>query len=93
MEERIIDGSKAIERIISDDVAMLHFSQVHPIHPVTYQYLKSAKRLCMVENNAKGQMAKLLKLNFGVDIKDLILKYNGLPFYVEEIKRAIEELI
>ncbi len=84
---------EAIERINSDDVAMLYFSQIHPIHPVTYQYLSNAKKLCMVENNATGQMAKFLKLNFGVDIKDLILKYNGLPFYVEEITKGIEELI
>ncbi len=84
---------EAIERIDSEDVAMLHFSQVYPIHPITHQYLKNAKRLCMVENNATGQMAKLLKLNFGIDIKDFILKYNGLPFYVEEVKKAIEELM
>ncbi len=84
---------ETIEQINSDDVAMLHFSQVHPIHPITQQYLKSAKRICIIENNATGQMAKLLKLNFGVDIKDLILKYNGLPFYVEEVRKAIEELM
>lgn len=84
---------EAIKVINSDDVAMLHFSQVHPIHPVTQQYLKKANKLIMVENNATGQMAKLLKLNFGIEIRNLVLKYNGLPFTVEEIIEAVGGLM
>ncbi|MCX7994811.1 MAG: 2-oxoacid:acceptor oxidoreductase subunit alpha [candidate division WOR-3 bacterium] len=84
---------EAIRLINSKNISMLHFSQVYPIHPVTYQYLKKARKLCMVENNATGQMAKLLKLTFGINIENLILKYNGLPFSVEEVANRIGNLI
>ncbi len=84
---------EALKGMDKKDVAMLHFSQVYPIHPDTERYLKKAKRIIVVENNATGQFAKLIKLSTGISIHESILKYNGLPFSVEEIKSAIERLL
>jgi len=84
---------EALESMDNDDIAMLHFSQVYPIHPDTELYLKKAKKIIVVENNATGQFAKLLKLSTGISIHKSILRYNGLPFSVEEIEYAIGGLL
>jgi 2-oxoglutarate ferredoxin oxidoreductase subunit alpha len=48
-------------------------------------FLKSAKRLLDVECNYTGQMARLIRAETGVDIKDRFLKYDGEPIYPKEI--------
>jgi len=46
-----------------------------------------------LENNATGQFAHLLQLTAGYLIEDKILKYNGLPFSVEEVITELKKLI
>lgn len=84
---------EAIERIEKKDIALLHFCQVYPLHPDTAKYLSDAKNTVIVENNATSQFGKLIKLHTGHDIKHKILKYNGLPFSVEEVQKRIEEVL
>jgi 2-oxoglutarate ferredoxin oxidoreductase subunit alpha len=80
--------------IINDrETAFLHFPQVYPLHASTASLLKAAKKLVCVENNQTGQFADLIKLETGVDIKNRILKYNGMPFSVEELVLKIKCLI
>lgn len=69
-------------------VSFLHFKQVYPLHNKTLSYLKKAKKIIVVENNATGQFAKLLKREFGVN-SESVLKYSGLPFSVEELNARI----
>ncbi|MFH1368447.1 MAG: 2-oxoacid:acceptor oxidoreductase subunit alpha [Elusimicrobiota bacterium] len=76
---------EALEKLGDASVAHLHFSQVYPVHPETSDYLKKAKKLVIVENNATSQFGKLLKLHTGIEIKNKILKYDGSPFSAEEI--------
>jgi 2-oxoglutarate/2-oxoacid ferredoxin oxidoreductase subunit alpha len=70
----------------------MHFAQVFPlpaeaILPLTRQ----AKRLVTVENNAGAQLSKLLRRETGLRVQDSILKYDGRPFYLEELMRLIQE--
>jgi 2-oxoglutarate ferredoxin oxidoreductase subunit alpha len=76
-----------------EDTSVLHYSQVYPLHPQTADYLSKAKRVVVVEGNATGQFAKLIKLHTGVDIKDRILKYSGLSFAVEEVAEALKKVL
>jgi 2-oxoglutarate/2-oxoacid ferredoxin oxidoreductase subunit alpha len=75
----------------SDKVAFLHFKQVYPLHPDTKNYLQKAEKTIIFENNATAQFAKLLKLETGFDIDKKVLKYNGMPFSVEETQKEILE--
>lgn len=45
-----------------------------------------------MENNATGQFANLLKLEYGVKISDTILKYDGDPFSVEEVVQKLKAI-
>ena len=84
---------EAVKNLGRDDTAFLHFKQVYPLPGQTSDYLKKARRIIIVENNAASQFAKLIKLHTGIEINDRILKYDGLSFYVEELTDKLKDLL
>jgi 2-oxoglutarate ferredoxin oxidoreductase subunit alpha len=80
--------AEALEKIGRSDLAHLHFSWVYPLAEETAAYLQKAKKIIVVEHNATGQFGNLLRLMTGRHMES-ILKYNGLPFSVEELVREI----
>ena len=84
---------EALDKLKRDDVAFLHFRQVHPLHPDTANYLEKAENVVIIENNATSQFGQLIKLHTGLETDRKILKYNGLPFSVEEIKENLESIL
>ncbi len=82
---------EAIAQLGRGDIAMLHFAQLWPIHPKAVEIISRAKKVICLEGNATGQFAKLLKLHKDIQVDELILKYNGLQFSVEEIIKRLGE--
>ncbi|WP_455140921.1 2-oxoacid:acceptor oxidoreductase subunit alpha [Candidatus Hodarchaeum mangrovi] len=74
-------------------VAFLHFLQVFPLPRSTLDYLKKADKIIIIENNATGQFANLIKVEFGHEIPHKILKYSGYPFSVEELLEKVLVII
>lgn len=71
-------------------VGTLHFSQVWPLNPGRIlPELEQAKTVVMVENNATGQMAALIRRETGFEIERRILRYDGLPQTAERIVREL----
>lgn len=65
---------------------LVHFTWVYPFpEDATLSQLSSATRLIDVEQNATGQLASLIREHTGVFIKEKILKFDGRPFFPEEI--------
>lgn len=85
--------AEAVRNLGRDDVALLHFKQVHPLPEKTATYLERAERTVIVEGNATGQLGRQIKLHTGIDVDKRILKYNGLSFSVEEVERELGSLI
>ena len=85
--------NEAVETLARDDVAVLHFKQVYPLHETTAGYLKKAEKTIVIESNATSQFAKLVKLCTGVEIENKILKYDGLTFSVEEVAEELKALL
>jgi 2-oxoglutarate ferredoxin oxidoreductase subunit alpha len=81
---------EALEKLEDSQTAFLYYKQVYPLHPDTENYLTKAKKTVVIENNATGQFAKLIKMETGIQIDKSILKYNGLPFSVEEIIKGLK---
>ncbi|EKF49104.1 2-oxoacid ferredoxin oxidoreductase, subunit alpha [Thermosipho africanus H17ap60334] len=84
---------EAIEELNNEKIAMLHFPQVYPLARKVEDYLKKAKKVIFVEQNATGQFADLVRMEFGIDTSNRILKYDGFPFSVEELKEKIGEAL
>ena len=54
--------------------------------------LKGSEKIICVENNASGQLAKLLSCH-GINVDERVLKYDGRPFFREELEEQIKKII
>lgn len=54
--------------------------------------IDSAKKTVVVENNFTGQLADIIREKTGRNVTRRILKYDGRPFYPEELHGAIKEV-
>ena len=85
--------NEALKIMGKKELALLHFSQVYPLHKDTQSMLKKAKKTIIIENNATSQFGQLLKLETGHQFDYAILKYDGMPFSVEEITEKVKKLL
>ncbi len=87
---------EARTRLTADGIKTNHV-MVRQMHPFPSELLKphldSAKQVVVLENNATGQLANLIKQNNGYHDKIRnLLKYDGTPFLPSEIHKACKEL-
>jgi len=69
---------------------LIHYSWLYPFPSgETMKLLSPATRLIDVEQNATGQLAALIREHTGILIKEKMLKYDGRPFYPEEIVEKV----
>ncbi|MEI6326573.1 MAG: 2-oxoacid:acceptor oxidoreductase subunit alpha [Candidatus Roizmanbacteria bacterium] len=70
-------------------VGVLHFTHVYPLAPSTKSIFDPDKRYVFVENNSEAQLAKVIRMELGIDVggqkKDQILRYDGRPILAEDI--------
>jgi 2-oxoglutarate ferredoxin oxidoreductase subunit alpha len=82
---------EALEYMENRDLALLHFSQVYPLPEEWKSFLENRKSILAVEGNATGQFARYLEFRFEIMFDEVYLKYNGLPFSVEELYREFND--
>jgi 2-oxoglutarate ferredoxin oxidoreductase subunit alpha len=87
---------EAITRLEQDGLKVNH-AQVRLIHPFPTDEMlplvKSAKKIAVIENNATGQLANIMKMNVGHAEKIVkVLKYDGNPFLPHEVHTKCKEL-
>jgi 2-oxoglutarate ferredoxin oxidoreductase subunit alpha len=76
------------------NINYLHLTWISPFPAEELKsYLHKAHRLLNIECNFSGQMAGLIKEQTGIAISDNLLKYDGRPFFVEEITEKIESIL
>jgi 2-oxoglutarate ferredoxin oxidoreductase subunit alpha len=83
---------EAIDKMDNKKIKYLHYEQVYPLYKGTKELLKHAKKIIVIEGNATGQFAEIIKKETNKEVIN-ILKYNGLQFFVEEIVQEITERI
>src|SRR3989338_4077221 len=76
------------------EVSFLHLIYIWPFPKKRVQaILNKAKNILLIENNKTGQLGELVRQETGVEIKNKFLKYDGRPFFREEIVGKINELM
>jgi 2-oxoglutarate/2-oxoacid ferredoxin oxidoreductase subunit alpha len=72
----------------------LHLNEFWPFptEEVT-SILNKARNTCVIENNASGQLAELIRAQTGIKASDTILKYDGRPFTPAYIVREIRKKV
>jgi 2-oxoglutarate/2-oxoacid ferredoxin oxidoreductase subunit alpha len=84
---------ESVDNLQSDDIAFLYFKQVYPLHDDTLSYLEKARKTIIFENNANSQFGNLIKLETGFEIHKKALKYNGMPYSVEEVAKHLKSIM
>jgi 2-oxoglutarate ferredoxin oxidoreductase subunit alpha len=87
---------EAIGRLEAEGLKVNH-AQIRLIHPFptdeVLPLVNSAKKVLVVENNATGQLANLMKMNVGNAEKIVkFVKYDGNPFLPHEVYTKCKEL-
>jgi hypothetical protein len=73
-------------------VAYLHYTYLWPLCTRELQRLaKTSKRIVLVEQNYPGQLGMLTRVACGLEITDKILKYDGRPFFYDELLSQLLE--
>ncbi len=71
----------------------VHFTHLFPMDGrAVKKLLKKSKRLVMVENNSTAQFAGLLRQYAAVKMDATLLKYDGRPFFPEQIAEEVVKL-
>jgi 2-oxoglutarate/2-oxoacid ferredoxin oxidoreductase subunit alpha len=73
-------------------IAYLHYTYLWPLRTQELEILaKRSKRIVLVEQNYQGQLGMLIRMECGLDIPDKILKYDGRPFFFDELLASVIE--
>jgi 2-oxoglutarate ferredoxin oxidoreductase subunit alpha len=69
---------------------IVYFPAIHPIDWAEAHKLMNDKNLVIIENNYTAQLADIIAQNTGILIESRFLKYDGRPFFTEEIIEFIQ---
>lgn len=88
---------EAMDKLAADGIKANH-AHVRLLYPFPADEMRalvdSAKTVVVVENNATGQLANMLKMNVGGHSKiKNVLKYDGTPFLPRELAGLVKESI
>ena len=74
------------------DCQFMQIVYAKPLSKRIKKEMEKAKNVILVENNLTGQMGRLLREKTGISIKEKnrILKYDGRPFWTDELRNEIK---
>ena len=84
----VLEAMKTMKN--KEEWAVLQMVSLWPLEENLEKIINSFSERILIENNAFGQLGQLLKSVMKVDFEKRILKYDGRPFFPEEIKEALE---
>lgn len=85
----IIEALKLMEN--KDDYMFLQIRTLWPINPDLKVLIDRFKEKIIIENNQTSQLALILKSQFDFNPTKTILKYDGRPFFPEEIVEKLSK--
>lgn len=76
------------------NVNYLHITWMSPFPGKAVKtILEKARRIINLECNYTAALGGLIKENTGIEIKDNLLKYDGRPFFLEEISEKLKSIL
>ena len=73
------------------DIGFLHLNRLWPFpSEQVVDFIHRVRQVLVVENNSQAQLAQLIEQQTGIRIKKRLLKYDGRPFWPQEIKRELK---
>ena len=88
----VIEDVLRSEELRGRRIAHLHYTYLWPLRTeVLEKMTKRSKRIMLVEQNYQSQLGMLIRMECGLDIADKILKYDGRPFFYDELLPSLLE--
>ena len=91
----ILDALDSIDSSIKTKKGNYKFLQVVYVKPLSDKIKKEiekANNVILIEQNVTGQLGRLIREKTGIKIENRILKYDGRPFYCDELREKILEV-
>ena len=74
-------------------IGYLHYTYLWPLKTEHLEAMSvAARKTVIIECNHESQLKKLIRMESGVDIPASILKYDGRPFFFQELRDSILSL-
>lgn len=88
----ILDALDAIDESIKTGKGNYKFLQVLYLKPLSdkiREEIEKAGNVILIEQNVTGQLGRLIREKTGIKIENRILKYDGRPFWCDELRERI----
>lgn len=73
-------------------INFLHLTWMNPFpKKFVSEFIKNSKKTLLIESNYSGQLGKLISMQTNLEVADRVLKYDGRPFFVEDLKSEISK--
>lgn len=87
-----------LQQTLNDNGVKVNHAHIRLIHPFPAEQMQpliaKAKKVVVVENNATGQLANIIKMNVGGHDKIVsVLKYDGTPFLPLSLAKQVKEML
>lgn len=80
-----------VDAISSLDAKFLQILYIEPFSEEIKAELEKAKKIILVENDATGQLADVIREKTGILVSEKILRYDGRPFLADELNLEIKK--
>ncbi|MCA9371380.1 2-oxoacid:acceptor oxidoreductase subunit alpha [Candidatus Woesebacteria bacterium] len=88
----ILEAMKILAEKFKRGFGYVHFTHLYPLDEEKIKDFMNVKynhRRILIENNSHAQFGSLLRMQTGIDIKEKWLKYDGRPWWPEEIVQRL----
>lgn len=80
------------EELKDAKIGYLHYTYLWPLKTeLLSKLMTNVQQTILIEGNYQGQLGKLIRRESGIDIADKILKYDGRPFFYDELLTLVDE--
>ncbi len=89
----VLDAYRSLSTKQQANIKIVQLQYIWPLaKDFVESILKKSKQVLLIENNSTGQLGQIITQETGVVIKNKLLKYDGRPFFREELIQALNKL-
>lgn len=95
----ILDAIKQLSPKQQAQINFLHLNIIWPLPTVSLKQVLGKKGLLaqrktvLIENNSEGQLGSLIRQETGIEMDKRILRYDGRPFFANELAEQLRKLL
>ncbi len=82
-----------LDAISGIDCKFLQVLYMKPLSDEIKKEIEKVEKVVLVENNVTGQLGRLIREKTGIKIENRILKYDGRPFWGDELRDRLEGVL